>query len=165
MSRSQSQQPDSPSSQSYQPWSESVRLRVVAARDLAWGDCKRGVTRIQKFPAIQRFFREAEWYESRWEEARVVFEDHREGLRIFLRDPVDRGGIFEPAGIQEAVSAREVDTERPTVEGQQPGTPSSQSQQPWSESILRQVVAARDRAWGECQGGVTRAQKYRAIER
>ena len=88
MSRSQSQQPDSPSSQSQQPWSESIRQQVVAARDLSWGECQRGVTRAQKFQAIQRFFREAEWYENQWEEARAVFDDRREGLHNFLPDPM-----------------------------------------------------------------------------
>ena len=39
----------------------------------------------------------------------------------------------------------------------------SRSEQLWSSSVLQQVVAARDRAGGECQRGVTRSQKYRAI--
>ena len=37
--------------------------------------------------------------------------------------------------------------------------------QPWSDSVLQQVVTARESAWGEFRGGVTRSQKHRAIWR
>ena len=37
--------------------------------------------------------------------------------------------------------------------------------QPWSGSVLQQVVTARERVWREFQRGVTRSQKHRAIWR
>ena len=77
---------------SEQPWSSSVLQQVVAARDRAWGECQRGVTRSQKYRAIQRYFQEAERYEGQWLEARVVFNVHKEELRAFLKDPMYGSG-------------------------------------------------------------------------
>ena len=77
---------------SEQPWSSSILQQVVAARDRAWGECQRGVTRSQKYRAIQRYFQEAERYEGQWLEARVVFNVHKEELRTFLEDPMYGSG-------------------------------------------------------------------------
>ena len=88
-------------SRSQQPWSESILRQVVAARDRAWGECQRGVTRSQKYRAIQRYFQESEKYEDQWLEARAVFNVHKEELRVFLEDPMygsgDRVEAMSPA--------------------------------------------------------------------
>ena len=138
MSRSQSQQPDTPSSLGYppwsespvegrlsgapsaqkqQPWSESARLQVVAARDHAWSECQQGVTRAQKYRAIRHYFGVSELHENHWAEARAIFDVHREELRAFLSDPMYGGNRVVPAGILGVISAREVEAERSPGEG------------------------------------------------
>ena len=79
-------------SRSEQPWSGSVLRQVVAARDRAWGEYHRGVTRSQKYRAIREYFIEADGYEVRWPEAREVFKVYKEQLRDFLEDPMYGGG-------------------------------------------------------------------------
>ena len=70
-----------------QPWSESVRHLVVAARERAWGEYRQAVTRSQKYRAIGRYFIASEKFEVRWPEAKGVFDVYRELVREFLDDP------------------------------------------------------------------------------